>query len=192
MEDNVLERMIDRFFEAQLSVDEERELYRYLLDNDVPSRLQREKEAVIALYGKDEPVELPVGAEERLAAMLDTLENRDAFPGENAAKAVPGFKKVRKIPRGFAGFVASAAAVALLLYIAVPLTEQPKTERKAPATKSYEPVEEDTFDDPKAALQCAKESIGEILLAMNSVQNSLDGIEKEFSGVVRANSKIKK
>lgn len=192
MEDYLLERMIERFFDAQLSAEEERELYSYLLGNDVPAGLQKEKEIIMALCGSQGVAELPCGAEERLVDLIDSLGNKENFPGENAVKPVPQLKKVRKIPRGLAGFVASAAAVALLLYIAVPVQEQAVEERELPVARTSEPVEEDTFDDPKAALQCAKESIGDILLAMNSVQNSLDGIEKDFSGVVRANSKRKK
>ena len=40
--------MIEQFFDAVLTAQEERELCRYLRENDVPSELRRDKEVIFA------------------------------------------------------------------------------------------------------------------------------------------------
>ena len=74
MEKEILRDWIERFFAAELTMAEERELYRYLCENEVPTELRKDKEAIIALCGEPEEVELPEGAAQRLEAMLDELE----------------------------------------------------------------------------------------------------------------------
>ena len=75
MEKEILRDWIERFFAAELTMDEERELYRYLCEKEVPTELRKDKEAIIALCGTiDQEVELPEGATHRLEAMLDEME----------------------------------------------------------------------------------------------------------------------
>ena len=66
MEEKELKRLIERFFDAEMTVEEERALCRYLRDNDVPTELRKDKDAIIALCGEPADVQLPVGAMERL------------------------------------------------------------------------------------------------------------------------------
>ena len=74
MEERYLKDMIERFFNAELTVEEEQALCRYLCENEVPTEFREDKEAIIALCGEPEEVELPEGAAERLEEMLDGLE----------------------------------------------------------------------------------------------------------------------
>ena len=74
MEKEILRDWIERFFAAELTMAEERELYRYLCENEVPTEFREDKEAIIALCGEPEEVELPEGAAQRLEEMLDGLE----------------------------------------------------------------------------------------------------------------------
>ena len=62
MEERDLRKKIGMFFDAELSVEEERELCRYLRDNDVPAELVKDKEAVLALCGDAVEISLPAGA----------------------------------------------------------------------------------------------------------------------------------
>ena len=50
MEDMKLKLMIEQFFDAVLTAEEERELCRYLRENDVPSELRRDKEVLLAFF----------------------------------------------------------------------------------------------------------------------------------------------
>ena len=43
-----LRMMIEQFFDAVLTAQEEREFCRYLRENDVPSELRRDKEVILA------------------------------------------------------------------------------------------------------------------------------------------------
>lgn len=50
MEDFRLRMMIEQFFDAVLTAEEERELCRYLRENDVPSELRRDKEVILTFF----------------------------------------------------------------------------------------------------------------------------------------------
>ena len=192
MEDKVLERMIDRFFDADLTVEEERELCSYLRDNDVPDRLCKDKEAVLALCTGSEPVELPAGAEARLVAMIDALDSSEYSAAARNGKARGRDSKIYKIPRTVWYGVAVAASMAIFFYIMSSSVESPVTVSKTPVVANVEMVEQDTFDEPEEAMLCAKESLGKILLAMNDAQNSLEGIENDFARVARQRNKSMK
>ena len=159
MEDKVLERMIDRFFDADLTVEEERELCSYLRDNDVPDRLCKDKDAVLALCTGSEPVELPAGAEARLVAMIDALDSSEYSAAASNDKARGRDSKIYKIPRTVWYGVAAAASIAVLFYVVAPSLESAATVKEAQTVASVEFVEEDTFDEPEEAMLCAKESL---------------------------------
>ena len=75
MEKEILKEWMERFFLAELTVDEECELYQYLCANEVPAELRKDREVILALCSTAEKdIELPEGAAERLEAMLDGLE----------------------------------------------------------------------------------------------------------------------
>ena len=87
MEENSLKEMVERFFNAELSAEEERELCHWLRCNDVPVELRKDKEAIIALCCEPEGIELPDGVVQRLEATLDALEQTKerAFAGKGVA-----------------------------------------------------------------------------------------------------------
>ena len=66
MEKEILKEWMERFFLAELTVDEERELYQYLCANEVPAELRKDKEMILALCRESEEIELPDGAALRL------------------------------------------------------------------------------------------------------------------------------
>ena len=75
MEKEILKEWMERFFLAELTMDEERELYQYLCANEVPAELRKDREVILALCSTaEEDIELPEGAAERLEAMLDGLK----------------------------------------------------------------------------------------------------------------------
>jgi hypothetical protein len=170
MEKEILKEWMERFFLAELTVDEERELYQYLCANEVPAELRKDREVILALCSTaEEDIELPEGAAERLEAMLDGLKEMKTHlnpPCEG------GLKKVRPrytLPHreGWGGsFLLRAACVvgvAIALFVMLPdrVTEPLLTE-------VYE--EEDTFDNPEEAMQCLMAAYGDIQYAMNATQ----------------------
>ena len=168
MTDKQLKDWMERFFDAELTVNEERELYRYLCANEVSAELRKDREVILALCSTaEEDIELPEGAAERLEAMLDGLE-ADAKRASVATTGglPPQRSSAKLIPRGASSFLlraACVAGVAIALFVMLPdrVTEPLLTE-------VYE--EEDTFDNPEEAMQCLMAAYGDIQYAMNATQ----------------------
>ena len=173
MEEKELKIMIERFFDAELTVDEERALCRYLRDNDVPAELRKDKDAVIALCGEPADVQLPIGAMERLESMLDGLEpQQEPYIADNAV-AVEKKKRLLKIPR-YAAVAATAVAMVVMAYIFIPsenLSSPESTEELM--TEIYE---EDTFDNPEDAMRCVQMAFANVQHAVTATQMNVSEI----------------
>ena len=171
MEKEILRDRIERFFNAELTLDEERELYRYLCENEVPTELRKDKEAIIALCGGiDKEVKLPEGATQRLETMLDGLEemqtrliphNEEESKGTNPRDTLPPRK-------GWSSFLlraACVAGVAVALFLALPDSKDEPT-----LAEVYE--EEDTFATPEEAMQCLMAAYEDVMYAMNTTRDN--------------------
>ena len=171
MEKEILRDRIERFFNAELTLDEERELYRYLCENEVPTELRKDKEAIIALCGGiDKEVKLPEGATQRLETMLDGLEemqtrldphNEEESKGTNPRYTLPPRK-------GWGSFLLRAACVAgmaVALFLALPDSKDEPT-----LAEVYE--EEDTFATPEEAMQCFMAAYEDVMFAMNTARDN--------------------
>ena len=173
MEEKELKIMIERFFDAELTVDEERALCRYLRDNDVPAELRKDKDAVIALCGEPADVQLPIGAMERLESMLDGLEPQQEQCITDSAVAVEKKKRLLKIPR-YAAVAATAVAMVVMAYIFIPsenLSSPESTEELM--TEIYE---EDTFDNPEDAMRCVQMAFANVQHAVTATQMNVSEI----------------
>lgn len=173
MEEKELKIMIERFFDAELTIDEERALCRYLRDNDVPAELRKDKDAVIALCGEPADVQLPVGAMERLEALIDGLEPQQEQCITDSAVAVEKKKRLLKIPR-YAAVAATAVAMVVMAYIFIPsenLSSPESTEELM--TEIYE---EDTFDNPEDAMRCVQMAFANVQHAVTATQMNVSEI----------------
>ena len=171
MEKEILRDRIESFFNAELTLDEERELYRYLCENEVPTEFREDKEAIIALCGGiDKEVKLPEGATQRLETMLDGLEemqtrliphNEEESKGTNPRYILPPRK-------GWGSFLLRAACVAgmaVALFLALPDSKDEPT-----LAEVYE--EEDTFATPEEAMQCFMAAYEDVMFAMNTARDN--------------------
>lgn len=186
MEVKRLKDMIERFFDAQLTVDEERELCRWLSDNDVPAELRRDKEVILTLC--EEPVgdELPVGAVGRLEAMIDNLAEVQEITATSDANMSKDGRRILKIPRIAIGG-AVAAAMAAVAYITMFGGEQnvvQKVEETQSAVVMAEVPEEDTFDNPEDAMECFKGALGNMMLAVNTTRENTRKMENTLNKAV--------
>ena len=194
MEEKDLKKKIEQFFNAELSVEEERELCRFLRENDVPACLQKDKEAIIALCGDDIDVELPLGAEARLEAMLDSLaaDETEELPQKTTVKEDK--RRVLKIPR----FVWRGAAAVALLAVGYNLMDKnvhsPAVEPAFQVTASAELPEVDTFDNPEDAMECFKGAFGNVMFAVNAthkntrkMENTLKEAVAPYKEIIRIN-----
>ena len=178
MTDKQLKDWMERFFDAELTVDEERELYRYLCANEVSAELRKDREVILALCSTaEEDIELPEGAVERLEAMLDGLEEMKTHlnpPCEG------GLKKVRPrytLPHreGWGGSfllrAACAAAVVAVLFLVIPYGSNKYADEKA-MLAMVDDVDKDTFDNPEEAMQCLMAAYGDMMLAVNTARDN--------------------
>ena len=190
MEKEILKEWMERFFLAELTMDEERELYQYLCANEVPAELRKDREVILALCSTaEEDIELPEGAAERLEAMLDGLEemkeevqilpNSPSVHRGGARRAGALQAKRVETPhqfldaRSFTTFrmtkvllrAACVVGVAIALFVMLPdrVTEPLLTE-------VYE--EEDTFDNPEDAMQCLMAAYKDVMLVMNATRDN--------------------
>lgn len=179
MEENI-KIMIERFFNAELSAKEERELCCFLREHDVPAELRKDKECIIALCGKDEDIASIPGAEARLEAMLDTLaedEERQVTDGHSISKAK---RRILKVPR-LAWYSAAAAVVLVVsllfmdnegMHPAQHTGQDAKIVQVTLSEPEPDELEEDTFDNPEDAMKCFKAAMGDIKLALNTTEKN--------------------
>ena len=166
MEERYLRDMIERFFNAELTVEEEQALCRYLCDNEVPTELRKDKEAIIALCGNiDKDVEMPEGATLRLEAMLDGLDEM-----RGSLEDIQPMRQQR-IPRSFTRMTslllraACVVGVVMVLFLALPESKDEPT-----LAEVYE--EEDTFATPEEAMQCLMAAYDDVMFAMNTARDN--------------------
>ena len=194
MEKEILKEWMERFFLAELTMDEERELYQYLCANEVPAELRKDREVILALCSTaEEDIELPEGAAERLEAMLDGLEemknevqilpNSPSVHRGGARRAGALQAKRVETPhqfldaRSFTTFrmtkvllrAACAAAVLAIVFLAIPYGDNKHTD-EATVLTMVDDVDKDTFDNPEEAMQCLMAAYGDIQYAMNATQ----------------------
>ena len=185
MEKEILRDWIERFFAAELTMAEERELYRYLCENEVPTEFRKDKEAIIALCGEPEEVELPEGAAQRLEAMLDELEEMQTRLNPPCEEGAEGTHPRYSLPprKGWGAFLlraACVAGVAVALFLALPDSKDTLM-----LTEVYE--EEDTFDTPEEAMQCLMAAYDDIMFAMNTARDNTREVHQALEQSVITN-----
>lgn len=180
MEKEKLDIMIERFFNAELSVEEERELCCYLREHDVPAELRKDKEAIIALCGEEHEAVLPSGAEMRLEAMLDTLAEVEVPDVSDERDAGGAKRRIFKIPRLVWH---GAAAVALLAVGYIFMDENVQSHEKQ-QTVVAEFAEEDTFDNPEDAMECFKGAFENMMLVVNTTHKNSRKMENTLKDAV--------
>ena len=173
MTDKQLKDWMERFFDAELTVDEERELYRYLCANEVSAELRKNREVILALCSTmEEDIELPEGAVERLEAMLDGLEEMKGELQTNDSVTSEKPNKIFKIPIPRYLFrAACAAAVVGIVFLAIPYGDNNHTD-EATVLAMVDDVDKDTFDNPEEAMQCLMAAYGDMMLAVNTARDN--------------------
>lgn len=188
MVDTKLRIMIEQFFDAALTADEERELCRYLRDNDVPAELRKDKEAILALSRESEKVQLPEGAALRLEAMLDKLAESNKQPDSDQKGNTTAKRRIASIPHAAFSKVATAAAIVITYLFTAELWLSPSTTESDSEVAACD-TERDTFDNPEEAAICLKAAFKDINLAMNSTHRNIKEIEATIGASIKAGNK---
>ena len=139
MDAKILEQQIERYFDAALSADEERELVRWLTASEVPEHLEHDKQVILALH--EAAASDHAEAMERLSCKIDAWEAEEHRP----------------IRRALTVRLWKAASVAACAVLVVGLSLQllrPSTPR-------------DTFDNPEDAYTATREALLALSSALN-------------------------
>ena len=181
MEDFRLRMMIEQFFDAVLTAEEERELCRHLRENDVPAELQANKEMILAFCRESEEAELPDGATLRLEAMIDGLAEKSTPMARDEKSVTKTGKRIIVIPHIIRYSAAAAVVIACLFTTEYwfPVTTSRNSETQALDTES------DTFDNPEDAMRCLEAAFNDISLAVNSTQNNIKEIEATLGASIK-------
>lgn len=184
MEEKDLVIRIEQFFNAELSVEEERELCRYLSENEVPSGLRKDKEAILMLCGYGMDVELPAGAQERIEAMIDALASEEVQPVADEVVVERAGRRTFKIPRiVWQGAAAAAVLVAGYMFMDDDVLS-PGTQSQLDAGLYAELLEEDTFDNPADAMECFKGAFENMMLVVNTTHKNSRKMENNLNKAV--------
>lgn len=187
MEEKRLRDMIERFFNAELTTEEELTLCRYLYANDVPVELCTDREVIIALCGTLEEAALPEGATERLEAMLDGLEaDAKGVPVTTAAGLSVQRCIFHALWSKYLLRVACAAAVVVAVFLAIPYGDDKHTD-EGTTLAMVDDVDKDTFDNPEEAMQCFMEVYNDIMLAMNTARDNTHEVHQALTQSVMIN-----
>lgn len=139
MDAKILKQQIERYFDATLNADEERELVRWLMVSEVPEHLEHDKQVILALH--EAAASDHAEAMERLSRKIDAWEAEEHRP----------------IRRALTVRLWKAASVAAFAVLVVGLSLQllrPSTPR-------------DTFDNPEDAYTATREALLALSSALN-------------------------
>ena len=182
MEDFRLRMMIEQFFDAVLTAEEERELCRYLRENDVPAELRKDKEMILAFCRENEEVKLPDGAALRLETMIDGLAAKSEQTVSNEKGVTKTRRRITAIPRKAWWY--GAAAMVVIAGLLPAERWWPATAQKDGETVAFD-TEKDTFDNPEDAMRCLQAAFNDISLAVNSTQNNIKEIEATLGASIK-------
>lgn len=191
MDKEILKDWMERFFDAELTVDEERELYLYLCANEVSAELRKDREVILALCSTaEEDIELPEGAAERLEEMLDGLEKMKEELETDDTVISKESCKIFKIHRLFLR-AACAAAVVAVLFLIIPYGSNKYADEKA-MLAMVDDVDKDTFDNPEEAMQCLMAAYEDIMFAMNTARDNTREVHQALTQSVMTNLNLLK
>ena len=131
MDETKLKTLIEQFFDATLTYEEENRLCRYLREHDVPAELRKDKETILALCSENDEIELPDGAEQRLEAMLDKLAEKSNEVIENKKSITREKRSTIGIPiRIWRGIVVAVVLTTGYLFTAEYMQQPANTEKE--------------------------------------------------------------
>jgi len=173
MEKAMIRTLLEKYWQAETTVEEEQALAAYFQGPDIDPELQPYRD-LFAYFDEELQVKPAPGFDARI---LQRLGIADAAP-DLAADAVPDLAAdtAPKIPlRTFRlGFLSAAAAIAALIIGLFLLTPPPQQLTKTTAPKQIK----DTYDDPQQALAAVRHALLIASAHLNEGRQQLTGARK--------------
>ena len=154
---NQIEKLLERFYNAETSEAEEQMLKDFFLNEEVPPHLQAEKEIFVQLYTSD----IPYGMEKRLGKLIDEWEVSE--------------QKTQKKPRIYhLQWIGSIAASLLLLFGAGWYLQEP-TRKDTCSTP------EEAYAEAQRALAMFSTALNKGMKQMDVLHKTTERVEKIFT-----------
>lgn len=145
-----IKKLIDAFYEGETSVEEEKIIFDYFLNESIEEDMKEEQAFFLSLSQSVKPIRVPESLESKLSSLIDDLNDKEK-------------KKKSKIHNIWIGIASTAACVIIILSIGLQLNQN-KNEQMAIEAK-------DTFNDPNEAY---KEVEKALLLVSNNMNKGID------------------
>lgn len=164
MENDELIRLLDRYYRAETSDDEEKRLLDYFKNAAVPPQFEADKALMLSLHGiSEQDVPLPEGLEERIASQIDRMDEATHRKRFTIHKA--------RI------WVASIAAM-LLIAVMVGIV----TLRPVPRQDTFTSTQE-AYAETKRALALFAAKLDKGMVAVQKVEQAHTSIEKQLNKI---------
>lgn len=163
-----IEKLLADFYDGNTSLEQESELYRYLLDADAPEHLTADKKTFLALYESSHTLSgtATPDLENQLNNLIDNLEAKERF-------------KSKKIGWKWIGSI--AASVAIIVSLSIYMFSGHKY--------SDTPLYVDTYSDPEEAYIQTQKAL---LLASSKLNKGFDQLEMMNNNIEKANGIVHK
>lgn len=150
-----IKTLIEKYYEATITAEEERCLYDYLHNNDVPQSMANDKELILAMCPDVLSADRSCGFEQRISDFISELDTKENEANKNGRRLVAVRRRFLGLPFKF-WTVSAAAFIGVIAGFAALSTTEPK----------------ETFDSPEEAYACVSAIMSNIALVLdNGVEN---------------------
>jgi hypothetical protein len=166
-------KMLERFYQGESSLEEERLLEQYFSSTAVPEEMLPDRELFQALRTEEDPVIIPEGLNDRIIGVLDREERKE--------------QRSRRISLYSLSGLAAGILALIAVYVFFLRTDDPGL------LASQEQV--DTYSDPQDAYEEAKRTLAYVSQKLNQGTSGLDHMKqagRTSSQSMRSLSKINK
>lgn len=164
MENDELIRLLDRYYRAETSADEEKRLLDYFRNTPVAPQFEADKALLLSLHdATEEDVPIPVGLEERIATQIESFDDATS--------------RHRLMVRKVRVWVASIAAV-LLVAVTVGIIALRPVPRQDTFTST-----QDAYAETKRALALFAAKLDKGMVAVQKVEHAQISIEKQLNKI---------
>lgn len=162
MNRNNIDLLLQKYYDGDTTLDEEKQLLDYFTNETVPPQLEKEKALFLALHAK-ETIEVPHDLEARIVSMIDQLDEK----AKTTKVTLPGTRAM------FVAWASIAAALIAVVSITLYTTHQQDAQTIAMQTEAQNA--EKMYEQTRQALALVSTKLN---AGMDQVQQSKAELEK--------------
>ena len=174
MRTNKINELLERYYNAQTTEAEEKELKRFFMEEEVPSYLLLEKDIFLQLQASTYDAEVPIGMEDRLSKAIDSWES-------NEKHTIEYQRSKRSYKLQWIGSIAAS----ILIIVSIGWYNW-----------GAKPVRKDTFATPEEAYMEAQKALVKFSIELNKGVKQIENLnvttERVEENILKQLNKIKK